>query len=106
MELKYVKVAALEEVPPGKTARVTLQPGEHVLVCNVGGSIYAVRDMCTHKGGILGFGDLDGGVIECPRHGARFDVATGKVVAPPATAPIRTYPVRVQDGQIEVGLDT
>jgi 3-phenylpropionate/trans-cinnamate dioxygenase ferredoxin subunit len=101
----YVRVASLEEVPPGGTVRVTPRRGEHVLLCNVGGRIYAVRDMCTHDGGILGFGDLEQEVIECPRHGARFDVTTGKAVAPPATAPIRTYSVRVQDGQIEVDLD-
>ena len=105
MKPRYVRVASLDEVSLGGTVRVTPRRGEHVLLCNVGGSIYAVRDVCTHDGGILGFGDLDDGVIECPRHGARFDVATGKVVAPPAAAPIRTYPVRVQDGQIEVGLD-
>ena len=105
MEPKYVRVASLQEVSPGETARVTPRRGEHVLLCNVGGVVYAVRDVCTHDGGILGFGDLEGGVIECPRHGAKFDVATGKAVAPPATAPLRTYPVRVRDGHVEVSLD-
>ena len=106
MEARYVRVAGIDDVPPGETKRVMPQRGEHILLCNVDGSIYAVRDVCTHDGGMLGFGELDGGVIECPRHAARFDVATGEVVAPPATAPLRTYPVRVQDGQIEVGLDS
>ncbi len=105
MSQEYVRVASIQEVAPGETVRVTPRRGEHVLLCNVGGSIYAVRDMCTHDGGILGFGDLDGDLIECPRHGARFDVTTGRAAAPPATAPIRTYPVRVRDGQIEVDLD-
>jgi 3-phenylpropionate/trans-cinnamate dioxygenase ferredoxin subunit len=106
MEVRYVKVARVADLSPGKTLRVSPERGAHILVCNVEGSYYAVRDMCTHDGGILGFGELKGPLIECPRHGARFDVTTGQAVMPPATAPVRTYPVRIQGGDIEVGLDT
>ena len=74
------------------------------MVCNVGGTFYAVRDTCTHDGGILGFGVFEDNIIECPRHGAKFDVTTGEAVAPPAVRPIQTYPIRIQGEDILVGL--
>ena len=105
MALKYVKVARVGDIPPGTTKRMSPQRGEHVLVCNVDGTIYAIRDACTHDGGILGFGDLDGSLIDCPRHGAQFDVITGQAVVPPAVTPVHVYPVRIQGEEIEVGLE-
>ena len=105
MSLRYVRVATVGDVAPGEFARVTPERGEYVLLCNLDGAYYAIRDACSHDGGILGFGSLEGNLIECPRHGAKFDVATGQVVAPPATRPIRTYAVRVQDDGIEIGLE-
>ena len=105
MALRYVKVATVGDVPPGTTRRMSPQRGEHVLVCNVDGAIYAIRDACTHDGGILGFGDLEGSLIDCPRHGAKFDVITGQAVVPPAVTPVHVYPVRVQGDDIEVGLE-
>ena len=73
-----------------------------MLVCNVGGEFYAIADVCTHDRGRLGEGRLRGSVIECPRHGARFDVRDGSVKAPPAVTPLPTYPVEVRDDVIEV----
>jgi len=71
-------------------------------VCNVGGEYFAVADVCTHDRGPLGEGRLRGTVIECPRHGARFDVRDGAVLAPPAVRPLPTYPVLVRDGVVDV----
>ena len=105
MAPRYVKVATTGDIPPGDTKRVTPQRGEHVLICNVDGTFYAIKDVCTHDGGMLGFGDLDGATIECPRHGAKFDVTTGQAVAPPAERPVHVYPVRVQGADIEVDLE-
>ena len=105
MPPRYVKVARIDDIPLGGTVRVSPQRGDHVLICNVGGTIYAMRDTCTHDGGILGFGDLVGNIIECPRHGAKFDVTTGQVVAPPAVKPVHVYPVRVQGEDVEVDLE-
>ena len=74
------------------------------MLCNVGGSLYAIRDVCTHDGGILGFGELKDRLIECPRHGAKFDVITGEAVVSPAVTPVPTYPLRIQGDEVEVGL--
>jgi 3-phenylpropionate/trans-cinnamate dioxygenase ferredoxin component len=90
-----------EDVPPGRTRGCTVD-GHDVLVCNVDGEFYAIADVCTHDRGPLGEGRLRGAVIECPRHGARFDVRDGSVKAPPAVRPIETYPVEVRDDMIEV----
>ena len=105
MAKAWVAVAIVDEIPPGET-RVVETEFESIALCNVGGTFYAVQDLCTHDGGPLGEGTLDGCEIMCPRHGARFDVRTGAVLAPPAFSPIRTFPVRVtSDGTIEVELD-
>lgn len=71
-------------------------------VCNVGGSLFAVDDVCTHDEGSLDQGELDGFEIECPRHLARFDVRTGEVKALPAVVPIDTFGVRVEGDDIEL----
>ncbi len=76
-----------------------------VAVCNVNGAFYAIDDLCTHDGGSLDQGELDGQQIECPRHGARFDVTTGEAVQLPAFEPVETYPVRVEGDTIEVGVE-
>lgn len=73
-----------------------------IAVFEVEGELYAVEDACTHDGGELAGGPLQGYEITCPRHGARFDLRTGAVLAPPAYIPLRTFPVRIRDGQIEV----
>ncbi len=103
-ELRFVKVASVGEIGPGESKRVFPQRGEYIVLCNVAGSYYAIKDACTHDGGILGFGDLYGDLIECPRHGARFDVKTGEAVTPPAIKPVQTYPVRVRGEDVEVEL--
>ncbi len=74
----------------------------HLLLCNVGGELYAIDDVCTHDRGPLGEGRLRGPTIESPRHGARFDVRDGSVVTPPAVRPLATYPVRVVNGRVEL----
>ena len=94
------------------TRACSLAPGEHVVVdvdgidvavFNIEGEYLAIQDTCTHDGTEIASGDLEGGEIVCPRHGARFCLRTGKVLAPPAYEDIDTYPVRVHDGRIEVG---
>ena len=104
-ELRYIKVATVGDISLGESKRVFPERGEYVVLCNVGGSYYAVKDACTHQGGILGFGDLQGQIIECPRHGAKFDVTTGEAVNPPAVKPVQTFPVRISGDDIEVGLE-
>jgi 3-phenylpropionate/trans-cinnamate dioxygenase ferredoxin subunit len=71
-------------------------------VFNLGGSYYAIENVCTHDGGILTGGDIDGDVIACPRHGARFCIRTGEVLSPPAYEDVATFPVRVDGGRVQV----
>ena len=99
--MAFVKVGKVEDIPPG-SARVYEVEGRAVAVCNVGGDLYAVDDICTHDEGSLEQGDLDGFEIECPRHGARFDVRSGEVTALPAVVPIDTFKVRVEGDDVEV----
>jgi nitrite reductase/ring-hydroxylating ferredoxin subunit len=101
MAKAYVTVAKLSDVPPGQIHFVDTE-AERVVLCNVDGRIYAVEDVCTHDGGPLEEGFLEGCAIECPRHGAQFDVRTGEVLRPPAYLPIRTFPVRMEDDHILV----
>ncbi len=98
---ELVKVATLGEIPPG-TCRHVEAAGREVAIFNVEGTIYAMGGTCTHKGGPLGEGDLDGTVVTCPWHGAQFDVTTGQVVGPPAAQNEPTYKVVVEGEDISV----
>ena len=98
------RIARIGEVTPGKTK--IIQAGKKELVlCNVEGVYYCIDNVCTHDEGPLGEGELMGDIIECPRHGAQFNVKTGEVVAMPAVVPISTYPVRVEGDQVVVTLE-
>lgn len=101
--MAYVKVAKVGDVLPGEFLHLEVED-EEIVLCNVGGQFFAVADVCSHDGGPLGEGLLLGDQIECPRHGARFDVRTGEVKALPAVIPIPTFDVRVEgeDVLIEV----
>ena len=96
-----VAVARESELAPGQM-KIIDAGGERIALCNVGGTFYAVQDVCTHDDGPLGEGALDGFAIECPRHGARFDVRTGEVLCLPAPVPVRTFPVKVEHGDLYV----
>jgi 3-phenylpropionate/trans-cinnamate dioxygenase ferredoxin subunit len=98
----FVTVAKVGEIPEGGVKVVRLED-QSVAVFHVGGAYYALEDVCTHDGGPLAEGTLDGDVIECPRHGARFDVRTGAVLCLPATTPVPTYEVRVEGDEIQLG---
>ena len=100
----FVRVADVGDLRPGRTRALAVD-GQHLLLCHVGDTICAIADVCTHDRGPLGEGRLRGATIECPRHGARFDVRDGSVVALPAVRPLATYPVRVVDGAVEVELE-
>jgi 3-phenylpropionate/trans-cinnamate dioxygenase ferredoxin subunit len=98
----WIDVAPEEEFKPGERRIVDVDDIE-VAVFNVGGIFHAIEDVCTHDGGELASGELRGEVIECPRHGAQFSVRTGEVLAPPAYEPVAVYPVRVENGMVQVG---
>jgi len=101
---KFVKAAQTRNILPG-AVRVVDVKGRRIAICNVGGEYFAVDDVCTHDCGPLGSGTLNDGQIECPRHGARFDVRTGRAVVLPAVVPIRTYPIEVVGSDVMVSLE-
>ena len=96
---QWIKVAYLEDVPPGEGFRVEVGDVP-VALWNVEGKIYATDDTCSHEESSLVEGDLWGEVIECALHGAQFDVTNGEVLSLPAVVPINSYPVKVEDGAI------
>ena len=100
---EFVTVAPAGELPPGE--RMVVQIGRlWVAVFNVEGQFYAIQDVCTHDDGPLAEGKLIGCEIECPRHGARFDLRDGRVTAPPALVPVPVFDVRIVDDTIQVAL--
>jgi 3-phenylpropionate/trans-cinnamate dioxygenase ferredoxin subunit len=98
---EWTRIAPVAEFPPGSRRVVDLD-GERIAVFNLGGSYHAIEDVCSHDGGELSSGELEGHEIVCPRHGASFDIRTGAVTAPPAFEPIATLPVRISEGWVEV----
>ena len=76
--------------------------GEQVALFNVDGTIYAIADSCTHVGGQLSEGEVDGTIVTCPLHGATFDLKTGSAESPPASSPVTTDQVQVEGDEIQV----
>ena len=103
MASEFVPVAKTSEIPAGQFKSVVVN-GKPLLICHTETGFYAVDDTCTHDDGPLGDGWLEGNAIECPRHGARFDVATGKVLCLPAAVPIGSYPTQVEGDEIKVNI--
>ena len=97
----FVKVATTGELAPGQAKKVEAN-GKTIAVFNVGGSYHAMDDTCTHRGGPLSEGHVEGDVVTCPWHGAKFRIASGEVLGPPARAGVSSYPVRVNGSDIEV----
>lgn len=96
----YVKVAALADVPTGGSKLVEVNR-VRVALFNLDGDIHAIEDVCTHDGGPLVEGTIVNGCqVQCPRHGARFDIRTGAALSFPAFEPTNTYAVQVKDGEI------
>jgi len=101
---RQLALARLSDLVEGRG--LVFQAGRQgILLCKVNGSVYAIDDRCTHDDGPLGEGRLDGFQIECPRHGARFDIRDGRAVRMPAVSPVKAYPVRVEGGQVFVEVE-
>jgi 3-phenylpropionate/trans-cinnamate dioxygenase ferredoxin subunit len=99
-----VKVADRAELPPGAKKLVDLD-GRAIAVFNVDGAFYAIDDVCTHDGGPLAEGELEGAEIRCPRHGARFDVRTGRALCFPAVEAVASHAVEVRGEELFVTVD-
>jgi 3-phenylpropionate/trans-cinnamate dioxygenase ferredoxin subunit len=99
-----VEVAKLDDVPVGKIKVVEVND-KRIALCNYAGKIYGIDDECTHDRGPLDQGELIGHEVECPRHGARFDIETGRATCLPAVRPVKTYNVVVNGDAIAVEVD-
>ena len=97
----FVKVAELNELQPGQRKMIDFEDVTVALI-NVEGEYYCIEDLCTHDGGPVAEGEIDGFSIECPRHGALFDIRDGSVLSMPAVVPIPTYEVRIEGDDILV----
>ena len=97
---EFVKVATLDELPAGGQKLVEIGMNR-IALFNLGGAVYALEDMCTHDGGPLATGRLVNDCeVECPRHGARFDIRTGAALCMPAFQPTPTYETRIEGQDI------
>ncbi len=100
---QFYAIAGVDELPNGERLFIEVD-GQPIVVFNIAGNYFAIGDVCTHDEGPLGDGRIEGDEIVCPRHGAHFDIRTGKALTLPAVIDTPAYPVRVVGGQIEIGL--
>ncbi len=101
--MAFQKIGKVSEIPVGKS-KVYEVGDRAIAVCNFEGTLYGIEDVCTHDGASFNASSLIGCEIECPRHGARFDVTNGKVTDLPAVLPVDTFEVRVEGDDIEVNV--
>jgi 3-phenylpropionate/trans-cinnamate dioxygenase ferredoxin subunit len=100
----YRRVASESDLPPNKLMSVDLDDDVRICLAHADGRIYAFQDNCTHKDFPLSAGALDDGQVECAWHGARFDMASGRAVRLPAIKPVKTYEVKIENGDIYIAV--
>jgi naphthalene 1,2-dioxygenase system ferredoxin subunit len=101
MSEEWISVASRADLAPGGMLAVSFG-GREIALYDIGGEVYATDSLCTHAFAQLTDGTLEGGIIECPLHGGRFEVRTGKGLGPPIPCDLQTYPVRVVDNEIQL----
>jgi 3-phenylpropionate/trans-cinnamate dioxygenase ferredoxin component len=99
---EFTTVGRADDVPDGEMRSYQVG-GEDVAVANVGGTLHAFSDICTHMQCLLSEGDLDGTTVTCACHGSEFDVTTGDVLGGPAVEPVETYDVETDGGELKIG---
>lgn len=100
---RFTTVATTDELRVGDPPIVAEIGNKWVALYNIEGEYYAIEDVCTHDGNPLAEGEVEGHVVICPRHGAKFDIKTGKVLSAPAYIDVPTYMVRVVGNEIQIG---
>ena len=95
----FIRIASVDDIQDGDMISAEIEDSK-VVIAHVEGVLYAFDEECTHAGCGLSDGDLDGNIIQCPCHGAEFDIRTGEVTSPPAVEPLKTYQVRVEGDDI------
>lgn len=99
----FQPIGKATELPSGERLLIEVN-GLPIVVLNVGGHYFAIDDLCTHDDGTLSDGDLNSHVITCPRHGAEFDIRTGKVLTLPAVFDVQAFPVQISGDILEIGI--
>jgi 3-phenylpropionate/trans-cinnamate dioxygenase ferredoxin subunit len=102
-KVEYLTVAEVGELADGERKLLEID-GEPMALFRIAGEYFAIADVCSHDDGPVAEGELRGYEVECPRHGARFDVRDGRVLSLPAAVDIPAYPVRVVGDEIQIGL--
>ncbi len=102
-QVEFVAVGKVSDFSSGSRWLFDID-GEAIALLRIAGGWYAIADVCTHDQGPLGQGEVEGFEVECPRHGARFDVRTGKALLLPAVVDIPAYPVREVNGELQIGI--
>jgi len=103
MQVEYLEILPADQLPEGE--RIFLEvAGRSIVIFNLAGSLFAIGDVCSHDNGPVGDGEIEETEIICPRHGARFDIRSGKATSLPAVKDIPAYPMRVVEGMIEIGM--
>jgi len=98
---QFIKAANTDDLKPGSGTLVELE-GRRIALFNIDGNYYAIDDTCTHRGGPLSDGFVEGEKVTCPWHGAQYDIKTGAVLRPPAPQGVNKYNVRVQGSAVEI----
>jgi nitrite reductase/ring-hydroxylating ferredoxin subunit len=99
--MAFVKVATVQEVPPGKSKQAKLG-SKTLAIFNVNGTFHAIDDTCPHRGAPLSEGEIEGPYVTCPWHAATFDVTSGAHLSPPATSDVACYKVQVVGDEVQV----
>lgn len=102
-EYHFYQIVRIEELLNGERLFIEIS-NQAIVLFNIAGSFFAIADVCSHDNGPLGDGEIEDHQIICPRHGARFDIRDGSVVSLPAVKAISAYPVRIENGFIEIGV--
>jgi 3-phenylpropionate/trans-cinnamate dioxygenase ferredoxin component len=100
---EFLEIAPADQLPDGERMFIEVE-GKSIVIFNLAGQLFAIGDVCSHDNGPVGDGEIEENEIICPRHGARFDIRTGKATSLPAVVDIPAYPVRVKDGIIQIGM--
>ena len=100
---EFLKIAKVDEVAPGQAKLIEVK-GREIALFNIAGSFHAVDNSCTHVGGPLCEGEIDGAEVTCPWHGAVFDVTTGDVLGPPAPEAVTCYKIHVENDDVIIEL--
>ena len=103
LQVEFLEIAPSTQLPEGERLFIEVG-GKSIVIFNLAGKLFAIGDICSHDNGPVGDGEIQGTEIICPRHGARFDIRSGKATALPAVVDIPAYPVRVAEGMIEIGM--